>query len=305
MLELEVASSDREKTKTGDCSLSNSAIPIDILFPSLEWSDVKIHVAQKSGVTRPIDVFTRSFDNWQNGWNGNFHSNHCWNRRYIFSMIELPTQPDCWLFGGIFEVQSYRAGKSRKGKEGIIYKVDLAGQGGSMIGRLVIHWVKDARAKGRKPESMLSDMRVAEILPETYAGEDFPGYANINHSYAALERLWKDSKPDWVAALTHCHGVYLITDMKTGLRYVGSAYGEEGIWSRWGNYFTSGGHAGNKLLKKLLSSKNNGADYARENFQITLIEQASSRDSEQYIIQREMFWKEVLLTRGKYGLNEN
>ena len=86
---------------------------------------------------------------------------------------------------------------------------------------------------------------------------------------------------------------------------MGSAYGEEGIWSRWGDYFTSGGHGGNKLLKKLLSGKKIGIDYARKNFQISLLEQASSRDSEQYIIQRENYWKEVLLTRGKYGLNEN
>lgn len=220
-------------------------------------------------------------------------------------MIELPNQLDCWLFGGIFEVLSYKPSKDRRGKDCIHYKVALFDQGASLIGRLVIHWVKDARAKGRKPESMLSDMRVAEILPEIYAGEDFPGYANINHSYATLEKLWLDSKPDWVSALTHCQGVYLITDIKTGLRYVGSAYGEEGIWSRWGNYFRTGGHAHNKLLKKLLAGKTNGADYARKNFQISLLEQASSRDSEQHVIQREGYWKEVLLTHGKFGLNEN
>ncbi len=285
--------------------MSNSAIQIDILFPSFDWDDAKIHVAQRSGNCRPIDVFTRSFDDWQNRWNGSFHSNHCWNRQYIFSMIELPNQPDCWLFGGIFEVLSHKTGKSPKGKEGVIYKVGLSAEGKSLIGRLVIHWVKKARAKGRKPESMLADMYIAEILPETYKGEEFPGYSNINHSYAILEKLWKDSKPDWIVALTHCQGVYLITDLKTGLRYVGSAYGEEGIWSRWSSYFNTGGHANNKLLKKHLAGKRRGVGYARENFQFSLLEQASSRDSEQYIIQRESYWKEVLLTRGKFGLNEN
>jgi len=175
-----------------------------------------------------------------------------------------------------------------------------------MIGRVVIHWVKDARAKGRKPEAvMLDNMHIAEVLPEIYAGEDFPGYANINHCYAVLEKLWLDFKQDWVTALTHCQGVYLITDRSTGLRYVGSAYGEDGIFSRWANYFSSGGHGGNKLLKKLLLSKSNGIDYARKNFQFSLLEQASSRDSEQYIIQRESYWKETLLTRGEYGLNDN
>jgi len=152
---------------------------------------------------------------------------------------------------------------------------------------------------------MLKDMEVAEILPETYAGEDFPGYSNINHDYSSLEKLWQDSKPDWVTALTHCHGVYMITDQSTGLRYVGSAYGEDGIWSRWGYYFKSGGHGGNKLLKKLLSPKRKGVEYARKNFCFTLLEHASSRDSEQHVIQRESYWKAALLTRGLYGLNEN
>ena len=285
--------------------MSDQAILIDPLFSELNWNDVKIHIAQKSGQSRPIDVFTRSFSEWQNRWNGGHHSNHCWNRKYIFSIVELPNQPDRWLFGGIFRVISYKSGKSREGKDGMLYKVSLDPQGEPLIGRLIIRWVKTARAKGRKPESMLSDMSVAEILPEPYIGEDFPGYANINHSYATLEKLWQDSKPDWVAALMHCQGVYLITDLNTGLRYVGSAYGEEGIWSRWGSYFRTGGHGNNKLLKKLLAGKVKGVDYARKNFQISLLEQASSRDSEQYVIKREGYWKDVLLTRSKFGLNEN
>jgi len=187
--------------------LEKGKIAVEILFPSFDWSDAKIHVAQKAGDTRPIDVFTRSFDEWQNKWNGEFHRNHCWNRKYIFSLTELPTQPDCWLFGGIFEVLSHKPAKNSMGDECIYSEVELSDQGNALIGRLKIHWVKDARAKGRKPETMLSGMKVAEILPEIYAGEDFPGYANINHSYAVLEKLWRDSKLDWVSALSHCQGV--------------------------------------------------------------------------------------------------
>lgn len=285
--------------------MNDQKIPAGILFPEVNWETVKIHVAQKAGETRPIDVFTRDFNEWQNVWNGSYHSNHCWNRDYIFSMIELPNEPNRWLFGGIFRVLSYKQAKNRKGKECIFYEVDLDSQGESLIGRLVIHWVKDARAKGRKPDTMLSNMSVAEILPELYAGEDFPGYSSIDHSYEILEKLWNDSKPDWLSALAHCQGVYLITDIKTGLRYVGSAYGEDGIWSRWGCYFRTGGHGNNKLLKELLKSKAKGIGYARKYFKFSLLEQASSRDSEQYVILREAYWKQVLMTRGKYGLNEN
>jgi hypothetical protein len=285
--------------------VENQDTPITYLFPGFDWQEAKIHVAQKSDNEHPIDCFVQSFDQWQNGWNGNFHSNHCWNRQFVFSMIELPKQTDKWLFGGVFRVVSHKPGKSRTGKQGVIYQVELTDFGQPLIGRLLSHWTKDARAKGRRPETMLENMSIAELLPEKYAGEDFPGYGNINHSYAVLENLWREGKPDWVAALSHSQGIYMITDTKTGLRYVGSAYGEEGIWSRWGTYFATGGHGNNKLLKKLLRDSKQGADYARENFMISLLEQASTRDDEKYILKRESYWKQTLLTRGIFGLNEN
>ena len=276
-----------------------------MLIRDFPWNDAKIHVAQQAGRTRPIDVFTRSFEEWQNEWNGDYHSNHCWNRKLIFSIIELPGRQDRWLFGGVFRVRSHKPTIDPDGKNWVEYKVDKEPIFEAIIGRLIIEWKKDARAKGRLPESMLSTMYVAEILPEKYKGEEFPGYANINHSYAILERIWEESKPDWSAALMHCQGVYLITDHQTGLRYIGSAYGEEGIWSRWGTYFATGGHGNNKLIKNFLFEQDRGVEYARQNFHMTLLEQASSRDSESYIIKRESFWKEALLTRTSFGLNEN
>ncbi|WP_189654688.1 GIY-YIG nuclease family protein [Paracoccus mutanolyticus] len=49
-----------------------------------------------------------------------------------------------------------------------------------------------------------------------------------------------NSRPDWKAALESIKGIYLITDTRTGKRYVGSAYGDQGIWSRWCAYAASG-----------------------------------------------------------------
>jgi hypothetical protein len=280
-------------------------IPIEPLFPEVDWDECKVHVAQTYANTeRPIDAFTRSFDEWQHGWNGGFKSLNYWNRQYIFSIIDMPHKENCWLFGGIFKVVECIPGlREEDNKKGVIYQVALDLRGKSLIGRLIIRWKKHGRNMGRNPESMLHNMSIAEILPESYAGVDFPGYAHINHSYASLEMLWKENKPDWKAALRHCHGVYLITDVLTGMRYVGSAYGDDGIWSRWETYFKTGGHGDNKLLRKLLRA--NDADYARHNFQFSLLEQASSRDSEQQVMERESFWKQVLLTRGEFGLNEN
>ena len=36
--------------------------------------------------------------------------------------------------------------------------------------------------------------------------------------------------------LENIKGIYLVTDTHTGRRYVGSAYGDMGIWSRWRQY---------------------------------------------------------------------
>lgn len=285
----------------------NKKDPIEAktFFPGLNWdNDVKIHIAQRSGTTQPIEVFTRSFDEWQNVWNGSWHSNHCWNRKYIFTVIELPTQPNKWLFGGIFKVLSHSK-RMRKGRKWSFYKVALEPVGKALIGRLVLNWEKDARAKGRKPDTVVPNMTVAELLPEPYSGEKFPGYENINHKFYDLEKIWNDKKPDWHFALVNCQGVYLITDTKTGRRYVGSAYGDGGIWSRWETYFRTSGHGNNVQLKELLESKVNAIKYARNHLVISLLEHISNRANEQDVISRECFWKEVLLARGKFGLCRN
>jgi len=185
-----------EHYRSGNTVTDN--IPIDPLFPKVNWEECKIHVAQTYAHTaRPIDAFTRSFDEWQNGWNGGFQSLNYWNRQYIFSIIDIPHKENCWLFGGIFKVIDCKPGhRADNNKAGVIYKVEFDQRGKSLIGRLIIKWEKDGRIMGRNPESMLHNMFIAEILPKSYAGVDFPGYAHVNHSYASLETLWKENKPE-------------------------------------------------------------------------------------------------------------
>ncbi|WP_158810901.1 hypothetical protein [Beijerinckia sp. L45] len=65
-----------------------------------------------------------------------------------------------------------------------------------------------------------------------YSGRAFPGFDDIDLSFDELETLVRRSRPDWRAALQSMKGIYLITDTKTGRRYVCSAYGDQGIWSR-------------------------------------------------------------------------
>ena len=104
----------------------------------------------------------------------------------------------------------------------------------------------------------------------------------------------------WKSALSNVKGVYLIVDTLTGKQYVGSAYGNECIWHRWANY-AKDGHGGNIELKKLL--KENGEDY-KYNFKYSILEVCNMNLGNEYILQRETHWKEILLTR-IFGLNKN
>ena len=86
-------------------------------------------------------------------------------------------------------------------------------------------------------------------------------------------RSWKPSSrmngPDWKAALENTKGVYLISDTATGKRYIGSAYSDQEIWSRWCAYVASG-HGGNVELRALVSDPS--LDYCRTNFRFALLE---------------------------------
>lgn len=117
-----------------------------------------------------------------------------------------------------------------------------------------------------------------------------------------LETIIGNERMDWKSALQNVKGVYVIADKKTGKKYVGSAYGEKGIWARWSTYMQTG-HGSNIELKDLVQG--GGRNYARDNFRITLIECWPFKTDDSAIISRENFWKEALLTRGKHGYNKN
>jgi len=69
-------------------------------------------------------------------------------------------------------------------------------------------------------------------------------------SFQDLKHMYENPRAhkDWKAALQANAGIYRIVDMSSGEIYIGSAYGNEGLWGRWSNY-AKNGHGGNKLLK--------------------------------------------------------
>ena len=144
-------------------------------------------------------------------------------------------------------------------------------------------------------------LKVQEILREPYSGRSFPGYENIDLSFAELETLIRNNRPDWQAALANVKGVYLISDRNTGKQYVGATYGDMGIWQRWNNYVDTG-HGGNVELRRLV--KKHGIDYCHKYFQFALLEHRQAHTSVNVIREREKWWKNILFTRNR-GLNRN
>lgn len=68
----------------------------------------------------------------------------------------------------------------------------------------------------------------------------FPGYRHVILPKVTLNLVVDQDVPSWRAALSAVAGIYLITDMKTGKVYVGSATGDGGIWTRWSQYAATG-----------------------------------------------------------------
>ncbi len=134
-------------------------------------------------------------------------------------------------------------------------------------------------------------------------GKPFPGINEINHSFSVLEKIFEVGRIDWRAALMDLKAVYLITDTSNGKKYVGSAYGDTGLWSRWGCYIGTG-HGWNDELVRLIRRR--GLKYARRNFNFSILEAMAKGTADDAVIGRESHWKQILLTRDRdHGYNRN
>ena len=97
-----------------------------------------------------------------------------------------------------------------------------------------------------KPSYILENTEINEIYKLPYRGEKFCGIENINHSYYQLRLIYDNKLEDWKSVLSNDKGIYLLSDVKTGKFYIGSAKGAESIYGRWSNYIygLDGGNLG-------------------------------------------------------------
>ena len=269
-------------------------------FLAKNQNEFKVHCATPNGENNPLSIWLSGQDNFTK--DQNIQTKKNFERKYILSFCEINKNGE-WLFVGIYEsfgVKEIIKDKNT-GKELNIYDTELIEEGKEFIGKLVVGFdLKEespsaARQRYRYLESLLDKMEVLELKREEVKVE-FPGYDNVNVTWRELESLIET--PAWKTALENQKAVYLIVDTKTGKKYVGSACGDNMLLGRWRNYIANG-HGGNKLLKPL------DFEYIKENFKYSILEIFKSSVDDEIIRNRESFWKEVLLTRGEFGYNDN
>ena len=266
-----------------------------------DLNNYKIHFAiGTKDKLEPYQTFLiGDFDEWQS-----IQTNKNFNLDYVVSLVYY--KKDVWMFAGVFKINGEPREIEYKGKRHWKYDLEKTGVQSDMIGKCFFEYKKEFRASypsmTLKPKNgaALSDIQIAFINEKRATINDFDGFDKINIPYSTLKYIVDNNLPSWKTALSNVKGVYIIVDTKNGKQYVGSAYGDECIWQRWQAYAKTG-HGRNAELRNILEQ--HGEDY-KNNFKFSILEVCNLNLGNDYIIGRESYWKEVLMTR-EYGLNKN
>ena len=261
------------------------------LFPQIKdkLTSYKLHLATGPKSNDPLIAFLQdNFKEWQEK-----QTKRNFEREFIISFISYDENE--WLFAGI-----YRRLKCELVNEYYEYNTELLEINIDLIGRLIIRFEKTFRQSYPYLENCINNFSISQILKDKYSIAEFPGYEKILISFNELRIIINKHDPTWYTALKEVKGVYLITDTTNGKHYVGSAYGEFAFWSRWFQYSNSG-HGGDVDLKKIIEE--HGLEYV-QNFQFSILEIRSTTTQDFEIIEREEYWKNVLMTK-EFGYNKN
>ena len=257
--------------------LSNVKIRLNLMFEE-NWN--------------PIELF-------QNGQTDLMLKGQYWNyaKRKSFKegqttigLVRISPKEDYWLLFHIGMVT-----KDLEIQNGMGYEFEPLDDYEKYVGRVIVRFKNTVQTVIRNAESVIDDCLVAEVLPDVYDHDLFPGYEKVTVKWTDLRRVLY--KQTWKTSLENQKGVYLITDTSNGKQYVGSAYGEKMMWGRWHDYIRNG-HGGNTSLRKL------SFDHIKNHFTYSILDIYKSSTNDQIIIDRESWWKEVLKSR-EFGYNNN
>ena len=212
---------------------------------------------------------------------------------YVASFVATPLNET--LFVGLYRVASAgiapagtidpASGGDEAGSH--FYDLQLVDELAEYRAKLIIEWGLGKRSWVQRAH--LNKAKPIIELRRSAGDPPFPGFLDFCERLSTLVSL----PLSWRQALSAVRGVYLLSCPKTGMNYVGSAGGERGLWGRWEDYVASG-HGGNKRMMEVPA-----ADY-----QVSILEVASSAATTEELIRMENRWKQKFLTR-IHGLNAN
>ena len=277
----------------------NEILLNDILkIPENEIQDYKVKFNVNNGYIEPLLVMTKSYEEICN-WIAWKKEKDDLPRPKVIAFVRYYTvSQDQWIFAGAYEVN--KKSNFYEIKTGVGYNLKPIQEYQNLYGRLIVEYKNTTQQLKRNAENVLKDIKVVELLKKPYNGVEFEGYNNINLTFQELEVIIKNNVDEWKRKLENVTGVYMLFDKSNGKKYIGSAYGENGIWKRWSDYIYSK-NGGNK---EMLQLDNN---YIRDNFTFTLLEWYAIGTDFEFIISRENYWKKVMLSRkiDGYGYNDN
>lgn len=212
------------------------------------------------------------------------------NGQITVGLIRIKSNENLWLLFHVGKITT-----DLNILNGVGYEYETLNEFEKYFGRLIIRFKNSTQNMVRNAESVIEHCEISQILPDVFDNDIFPGYDKVILSWQQLSRVLE--KDSWKTALQNQKGVYLITDISNGKMYVGSAYGDEMILNRWKSYVKNG-NGNNKELKAL------DFDHIKSNFRYSILDIYKSTTEMQVILERENWWKEILLSR-KFGYNCN
>ena len=204
-------------------------------------------------------------------------------------------------FVGVFKVVDVKNNDDNEisisgSKYGFFYELDEISGFDDLKERAIIDWGLGTRSW---VQWLKMEKEIVEIQPGLHY-KQFTDYFDFILDFAELQEIVSNQYKDWKRMLSATKGIYLISDTKTGKLYVGSAYGEEGIWGRWKTYAKTKGHGNNKTLKELVAADKNYGNH----FKFSILMLLPSTTTADQAIKKEKLFKNKLGTNS-FGLNNN
>lgn len=197
---------------------------------------------------------------------------------------------------GVYENHGLNAAKSKKLSLNY-YDLEPIQEFGHLFDRVVVDWGLHQQQWHQWWNNVKFVTSIDGFIDKSIPR--FLSYEDVILRHDELKAIFNRKDSQWKEKLQSVNCIYAIIDNSNGKLYIGSTYGESGIWGRWQEYANSG-HGDNIELKNLIDKDSKYANH----FQWIILEVLPLKISSEKAIMRENFYKEKFLTR-VFGYNRN